>query len=322
MLRIISPVDNLAEADRLLEAGADELYGGFVPAEWRERYSLLASLNQRTFETAQIASESDLAEIIRLVHARQRTFALTLNAPFYSDLQIPMLLDYVDRMVELGVDSIILADLGLLRCLRDRHPSLEYHGSTLAHLSNSGAVRFYAGQGMQRVILPRHLTTAEMSDIIREVPDVRCDAFLLVGKCPNTEGLCSFHHSSPDRIWPCEIPYRIESQIDGPSPGLADAIRRQASWSETDRRHGCGLCAIPALQRIGVYGLKLVGRGAPVLQKVRNIAMAREFISLACQEPDFLVYREKAMAAHRERFGSACSSNVCYYPEYFPGEDL
>ena len=64
-MQIISPVDNLAEAKGLLEAGADELYGGYVPESW-SRYRLLASLNQRTFATAQISSRDEIAEIIQL----------------------------------------------------------------------------------------------------------------------------------------------------------------------------------------------------------------------------------------------------------------
>ncbi len=320
-MRIISPVDNLKEAVQLITAGADELYGGYVPAEW-DRYSLAASINQRTFAAAQIGSAEELAEIIALAHASGRTFALTLNAPYYTESQFPLLLDYIDRMVLLGIDSVILADLGLLRLLRRRHPGLEYHASTLAHLGNAGAVRLFASQGVQRVVLPRHLTVADMAAIISEVPDVRCDAFLLVGKCPNTEGLCTFHHSSPDRIWPCEIPYDIQPLVPQASSSLRDAMQRQNSWSTTNRRHGCGLCAIPLLQQSGVHGLKLVGRGAPVAQKVRNILMTREFIALASARPDFNAYRRQAVAAHRQRFGAACHQNVCYYPEFFEGGEV
>jgi hypothetical protein len=90
-VKIISPVDNLAETPRLLEAGADELYGGFVPPEWQESYDLLASINQRTFAAAQIDTEAELAEIVQLTHAAGRQFALTLNAPCYSDAQLPLL---------------------------------------------------------------------------------------------------------------------------------------------------------------------------------------------------------------------------------------
>ena len=320
-MRIISPVDNLEETQLLLQAGADELYGGYVPTEWQS-YSLAASLNQRTFSSAQIASEQELSAIISTVHAHDCRFALTLNAAFYTEEQLPLLVDYVDRMVTLGIDSLILADPGLLRLLKKRHADLEFHASTLAHLTNSGAVRFMAEQGVQRVVLPRHLSVADMAATIKQVPEVLCDAFLLVGKCPNSEGLCTFHHSSPDKVWPCEIPYEVSPLCDGPSSRLQHAMQNQASWSETNRRHGCGLCAIPELKAAGVHGLKLVGRGAPAAQKIRNVALTREFIALAESVTDFKEYRGLAISAHKERFGAVCHQNVCYYPEFFDGGDV
>ena len=41
-MRIISPVDHAAEATTLLSAGADELYGGYVPPAWQQRFGSLA----------------------------------------------------------------------------------------------------------------------------------------------------------------------------------------------------------------------------------------------------------------------------------------
>lgn len=322
-MHVISPVDNLEEVEALLSAGADELYGGYVPNKWMERFGLLGSINQRTFSQAQIDSFEELQSIVACVHQAGKSFSLTLNAPFYSDRQLPLILELVDEAVAAGVDGIILADLGLLRRLRRRHERLELHASTLAHISNSGAVDFYRRQGIDRVVFPRHLTTDEMGQIAAACPDVRFDAFLLVGKCPNTEGLCTFHHSSPERIWPCEVPYAIRP-LEQPAPEalqapevLQAAMARQGSWSHSNRRHGCGLCAIPALVQAGLYGLKLVGRGAATAQKVLNISAAREFLQLAKQEKDFTSYRRLAMAAHRRRFGAACEPNVCYYPEFY-----
>lgn len=317
-MRIISPVDNFAEASQLMQAGANELYGGYVPQSWAQ-YNLTASLNQRTFSGAQITEESELADIISLTHDRGGTFSLTLNAPFYTEEQTPLLLDYVAQMVRLGIDGLILADPGLLRELKERHPELEFHASTLAHLSNAGAVKFMLSQGIQRVVLPRHLTVADMGAIVRQVPEASFDAFFLVGKCPNTEGLCTFHHSSADKIWPCEIPYDVQPLRVPASDLLRSAMQRQGGWAETNRRHGCGLCAVPHLGKAGIGGLKLVGRGAPAAQKVRNITLTREFVLLAEECTDFSDYRTRAMIAHKERFGAACHQNVCYYPEYFYG---
>lgn len=320
-MRIVSPIDHLGEAQGLLDAGADELYGGYVPATWRERFSLLASLNQRTFDGAQLESADELAEIVALTRSQGKRFSLTLNAPYYTDAQYPLLMEVVDQAVAAGINGIILADLGLLRTLRRRHPQLEYHASTLAHLSNSAAIAFFQTQGISRAILPRHLTVAEMGEILTAAPTIPYDAFLLVGKCPNTEGLCTFHHSSPDQVWPCELPYLIEPQTDGdPSPQLKQAMKRQGSWSCSDRRHGCGLCALPQLARIGIDGLKLVGRGAPAHRKLANVRLVREFIELSVAEPDFEIYRDRARAAHQRHFNAPCSRNVCYYPEFFPDD--
>jgi putative protease len=317
-MKIISPVDHAAEAPRLLEAGADELYGGYVPAGWQQRFGLLASVNQRTFAGAQIDSYADLCQVVSHCREAGADFALTLNAPFYTDDQLPLLLDYVAEAVDAGVESIILADPGLLRRLHEHFPTLLYHASTLAHLGNSAALKFYQGLGIGRAILPRHLTLAEMLQIRQAVPDLPCDAFLMVGKCPNTEGLCSFHHSSPDKIWPCEIPYRIEPLQPPATDSLHEVMVKQASWSQTNRRHGCGLCAIPYLLKAGFDGLKLVGRGAPTRRKLVNISLTAEFLRLATQNYDFAAYREAAIASHRRIFGVSCSENVCYYPELFP----
>jgi putative protease len=316
-MRIISPVDQLSEVSPLLDAGATELYGGFVPTEWSERFSLYASINQRTFDSAQIADLQEFRAILDLAHARRATFSLTLNAPFYTDAQIPALLDYIAEMVAIGVDGLILADLGLLRLIRKQYPAIELHASTLAHLANSEAVAVYVDAGIDRVVLPRHLPVAEMAAIVSAHPGIRFDAFLLIGNCPNTEGLCTFHHSSPDRIWPCEIPYTIEAVDSDRSEALQPIIDQQRSWSRTNRRHGCGLCAIASLQQAGLFGLKLVGRGAPTAMKVRNVVLASEFDKLALAgEPEDL-FLKKARAAHRERFGQDCTANVCYYPEFF-----
>lgn len=321
-MRIISPIDKLSEVAPLLDAGATELYGGFIPPAWSEHFSLHASINQRTFAAAQIDDKGELEAILTKVHARQARFSLTLNSPFYSDEQIPALLDYVAEVVAAGVDGLILADLGLLRRVRKLFPQIELHASTLAHLANSEAVTVYADAGIDRIVLPRHLLVSEMESIIAMHPQINFDAFLLVGNCPNTEGLCTFHHSSSDRIWPCEIPYEIEAVEPCVRPTLQQTIDQQNSWSESERRNGCGLCAIPALGKSGLFGLKLVGRGAPTAMKVRNVLLADEFIKLAHSGIDEKLYINKALAAHRYRFGHDCTVNVCYYPEFFLKKEL
>ena len=69
-MKIISPVDNPTEAIKLIDAGANELYGGYVPSEWSERFTLLTSINQRTFANAQLDNYEDLCAVVGLAHDR------------------------------------------------------------------------------------------------------------------------------------------------------------------------------------------------------------------------------------------------------------
>jgi len=319
-MKLISPIDNLAELEGLLSAGVDELYGGVVPPAWLDRFGRLASINQRTFAGAQFDDFTQFQTAVSTSLEAGCPFYLTLNSPYYTEDQWPLLVHLVGLAAEAGLRGVILADLGLLRLLTRHYPSLEFHASTLAHLGNSEAIRAYRGEGITSVVLPRHLTVDDMTEIAAAVPDVGCDAFLLVGKCPNTEGLCSFHHSSPDKIWPCEVPYRIRPAGMGHSTALDAAIRAQESWSASNRRHGCGLCAIPGLLDGGIRGLKLVGRGASAAMKIANLKLAREFLQLASSGLSHDEYRRLARQAHQRRFGTPCSPNVCYYPEFYLGE--
>jgi len=318
--RLISPIDSAAEAEALLGAGADELYGGVVLPAWRERFGLLGSINQRTFDQAQLGSLDELDRVVAAARRFGRPFSLTLNAPFYSDAQYPLLEELVGAAAEIGISGVILADPGLMQRLRQRHPQLELHVSTLAHAGNASSLEVFRQLGAHRAVVPRHLGTSAVAELVRALPGMRFDVFMLVGKCPNTEGLCTFHHARADRIWPCEIPYRIEPRDGTASPKLARAMDRQASWSRSNRRHGCGLCAIPALSRAGVFGFKLVGRGSATAMKVANLQLVRRFLDLADSGLDADQYLREARQAHLQRFGSPCSPNVCYYPEFCQGE--
>jgi len=318
--RLISPIDHVDEAALLVQAGADELYGGVVPQSWLERYGLLGSLNQRTFAQAQLKSFDELQAVVELAGEHGKPFSLTLNAPFYTAEQLPLIEELVGHAVDIGVAGVILADPGLLVHLYRLYPRLELHVSTLAHAGNVASLRYYQKLGASRAVIPRHHSTGEIGEMVSALPQMRLDAFVLVGKCPNTEGLCTFHHSREDRVWPCEIPYEITPLEESPSLRLENARKKQLSWSQSNRRHGCALCALPALVEAGVYGLKLVGRGAPPAMKKANILLVKRFLELSTKLGNSSDYRRQARQAHAQRFGSPCCANVCYYPEFFQGE--
>jgi len=279
---ILAPVNTLDEVGPLLEAGADWLYGGVLPREWRNRYPSTVLLNQRTFASAQFSSMSELAAAVKRTRDAAGFFALTLNAPFYMDEQIPPVLDIVRWAAGNGVSAIIAADPGL----------------------------------MTRVILPRSLTTEQIASLIRQAPEVEYEAFILVGRCPNIEGLCTFEHDSPSGRWPCEWEWTLSKEGGGlpPEPVMAhfDGIKAAG------RRQGCGLCALLVLTAAGVGAFKIVGRGASSSRKVGLVRQVKRLIKLADGEPDD-GWVEECLWAYKQMFGHPCSIHDCYYPEFREG---
>jgi putative protease len=90
-------------------------------------------------------------------------------------------------------------------------------------------------------VLPRFLGLKEVASLCKDSPEMDFEVFILVGKCPNIEGMCSFLHDNSDGRWPCEWAYSVTC-ADGSAPpdGIGTAIDGVRS---TDRRDGCGLCA-------------------------------------------------------------------------------
>lgn len=311
-LEILAPVNALDEVIPLMEAGAQWLYGGVLPSEWAHRFPSTVLLNQRTFASAQFPSITQLGDAVRKTREHGGAFALTLNAPFYMDEQIPVVMELVRWAVDAGVGALIVADPGLIADLRDERVEIPLHLSTMGIAANPHSVEFFADLGISRVILPRLLSLAQISTLTAAMPSVEYEAFILVGKCPHIEGLCTFVHDSPDRRWPCEWEWDLADETGGRPPvnvsGHFSGIR------ESDRRDGCGLCALPALKAAGVSTFKVVGRGAPLRRKLQLVGQLSRLLAEMPAQIDKAWFR-KCKDSYRALYGHLCSEHNCYYPE-------
>jgi putative protease len=309
---ILAPIDALEEVEPLMEAGADWLYGGVLPPGWAERYPSTVLINQRTFASAQFSSLKELEAAIGRISALGGRFALTLNAPFYMDEQYPLVLDLARRIADAGASAFICADPGLMIRLKEERIDISLHLSTMGLGINPSAVRLFADMGVSRVILPRFLTTDQIRLLIEETPEADYEAFILVGRCPNIEGLCTFDHDSPDRRWPCEWSWKIKAVYGGTVP---DQVREHfAGIKAADRRDGCGLCALPVLRSAGVTAFKIVGRGASLPRKVGLVRQTEKLLRKA-SEMEAREYFTTCLAVYRDLFGHPCADCNCYYPE-------
>lgn len=309
-IEIISPVDAPFEAEMLIEAGATALYGGMFPSYF-EKYPYFFSPNQRTFKEAQM-DEKQFAKLVEIGKKFSIPTFLTINQTYFLKEQIPLIIKMAKDAQDMGVDGFIMGSIPLILHIKNAQISLPINISTMAVVLNGITASFYKTLEIRKITLPRSLLIEEIKSIISKNEGLDFDTFILVGKCPNVEGLCGFLHTNPEKIWPCEQFYEVETckNIE-----LEKASVVQKNWQRFPRSHGCGICAIPELIEAGISGLKIVGRGSAASFKKANVELVVKAIKVFAEEKNKNNARKILMELYRERFGHDCSSFVCYFPE-------
>lgn len=311
-LRILSPIDRFIEAEALIAAGATELYGGMFPS-WFADYPYFLSPNQRTFKEAQM-DENEFSRVVKICLKNNVPLYMTINNLYFTEEQLPLIVKMAKQAEQLGVKAFIMGSLPLVLNILEANINIPIHLSTMAVTLNHFAVSFWGDLGINRFTLPRSLTTSEIKSITTNNPQFEYDAFILVGKCPNVEGFCSFLHTNPKKIWPCEQYYEIKimGEATNNAPNISEIQKR---WQGFYRGHGCGICAITKLIDAGITGLKIVGRGSPLSFKLQNLKLIFDAIDTHNTYENEQVIVQKLKELYVERFGHVCSPYECYFPE-------
>lgn len=177
-MELVCPAGTPASLKAAVASGADAVYLGFRD-----------ETNARNFPGLNF-SRAELEENLDYAHQRDCKIFLAVNT-------FPVAGDpgpwhrAVDDAAALGVDAVILADIGLADYAARKHPGLRRHLSVQASASNPEAIRFYQRAfGVKRVVLPRVLTITEIAALNREI-DVETEVFVFGGLCVMAEGRCS-----------------------------------------------------------------------------------------------------------------------------------
>ncbi len=96
----------------------------------------------------------------------------------------------MERAAELGIDAVIIADPGVLDYAAQTYPDMRRHLSVQASATSYEAVNFCKEKfGIQRAVLPRVLTLAQVENVIRNT-DVEIEVFGFGSLCVMNEGRC------------------------------------------------------------------------------------------------------------------------------------
>lgn len=308
-MKITAGLGSVDEYPEYVEAGADELFAGYVPDRWRTMGGELAPLNRRevSFVPVQLGARSEMEILAAMIKELGVPVTITLNSLFYLPQQYPLLYRIIEECLELGFDSFILADPAAVMQWRDQMQGTEaalYLSGEFGEL-NRGVLSVARRWGSKRVIFHRKTSLREMRDMIRrerelypEAP-MEYEAFAMNEMCHYHGGFCHTVHC--DALAPmCHVPWRLN--------GREQELDKSASVPGAG---GCALCALWEMQRIGITHLKLVSRGnycEDTVRDIRTLRRALELLEEASSEKEYL-HRMRAVL-----FPDGCSEN-CYYPQ-------
>jgi putative protease len=244
---LLAPAGGLEAGLAALQHGADAVYLGL------KRYSARADAVNFTLEEL----DRFLGHARALSPARRAFVAVNT---LVLDGELDGLTGTLGDLADLGVDALIVQDLGVARLARRHFPELELHASTQLAVHSAAGVETLRGLGFARVTLARELTLDEIR-ACAAVPGVEVEAFLHGALCYAYSGVCLFSSHVLGRsgnrgacAYPCRDRWEVAS-LDGAA--LPERLRSGFAFSMKD-------LALPdhaeALRDAGVACLKIEGR--------------------------------------------------------------
>ena len=213
MLELLAPAGSPEAVTAAIQAGADAVYLGYGDFNARR--------NAKNF------SLEELASAVSYCHVRGAKVYLTLNT-LVTDRELPAAAQVAAQAAEVGVDAVLIQDLGILRMLRQAAPGLAVHGSTQLTVHSLDGVRRCAELGMSRVVLSRELSRDAIEHICLNSP-IEIETFVHGALCMCYSGQCYFSSVIGGRsgnrglcAQPCRLKYGWGKKADGNPLSLKD----------------------------------------------------------------------------------------------------
>jgi len=300
-VELVCPAGSFPALRAAVDNGADAVYMGFRDAT-----------NARNFPGLNF-DERSAHKGIDYAHQRGAKVLLALNT-YPQPQSWGEWTAAVDRAAALGVDALILADMGLMRYARDHHPDLRLHLSVQGSATSYEALALYREQfNIQRAVLPRVLSMSQVRHVL-ENTDVEIEVFgfgslcvMVEGRCylssyvtgesPNTRGACSPAHAVNWSETAAGREVRLGNVlIDSYGAGEAAGypvlckgrykVGDELSYSIEEPTSLSVLDILPELMRMGVSAIKVEGRQRSPAYAGQVTRVLRQAIDAAIADPE------------------------------------
>ena len=250
-IELLAPAGDMERLEMAVAYGADAVYlagtafgmrsfaGNFTPEELKRAVDLCHKKGVRVHVTCNTMPRND--EVARL----------------------PEWLTYLDQV---GVDAVILADVGVMALAGKYAPHVQRHISTQASIVNYETARAWHDLGADRVILARELSLDEIREIrAKTPPELELEAFAHGAMCVSYSGRCLLSNYMTGRdsnrgacAQPCRYKYAL---MEEKRPGEYFPVYEDEKGTYImNSRDMCTIDHVAELIDAGLDSLKLEGR--------------------------------------------------------------
>ena len=176
MTELLAPAKDLQTAFAAINSGCDALYIG-----------------AQNFGARQNAGNSleDIREVVEHAHKFNVKVHVTVNT-ILDDDELGHALALIQNLYDIGVDAIIVQDMGILKAAIDgKLPPIPLHMSTQCDNRTSEKVKFFDETGVSRVILARELSLDAIKEICKNTK-TEIETFVHGALCVSYSGQCYY----------------------------------------------------------------------------------------------------------------------------------
>lgn len=230
-VEILAPCGTMESLDAAVSAGADACYlagDSFGARAFAGNFGLDA-----------------LASAVEKAHLHQVKIYLTVNT-LVKNQELSSLYQFLKEVYQMGIDAVLVQDLGVVEMVHTCFPELPIHASTQMNLCTPDGAAFAKKEGFTRVVAARENSLEELAEIRKKV-DIELETFVHGAMCFCYSGRCLMSSFLGGR--------------SGNRGRCAQPCRRKYQGSyRMSMKDLCTLHAVPALIRAGIDSLKIEGR--------------------------------------------------------------
>ena len=302
MKELLCPAGNFEKMKAAILYGADAVYLA------SDMFGMRAAADNFTLE--------ELEAAVEYAHGRGVKIYVTVNTMPHT-CEYERLKKYLIAYDKMGVDALIISDIGVIALVKELIPNMEIHISTQASIVSAQTATAFYNMGAKRVVLARELSLKEIKEIRANTPpQLEIECFIHGSMCISYSGRCLLSNFYTGRdanrgacAQPCRWNYTNATPITfaeekrlGDNLGIEEYREGSFIMSSKDM---CMIEHIPELMESGIDSFKVEGR----MKSAYYTAICANTYKMAMNEyiknPTEYVYnplwlRELESVSHRE----------------------